>query len=93
MVTKPNRPCRRRVKTPTNPYRILCSRCENHWWFWFGLGDITIAYHVSILGLNRPRVAFTNHYHRTEGDGGLGDDLGAGGVVRWLGTMVRVIIA
>ena len=34
----------------------------------FGLvgGGITIPYHVSILGRTLPRVAFTNHYHRTE---------------------------
>ncbi len=36
-------------------------------------------------------MAFTKYYHRTEGDGGLGRDLGAGEVVRWLGTMVIVI--
>ena len=54
------------------------------WW-------LTNAYHVRDLGLNRSGKAFTNHYHRTGGDGGLGDDLGGGGVVRWLGSMVRVM--
>ena len=44
----------------------------------FGLvaGGITIPYHVRDLGRIRPRVAFTNDYHRTEGDGGPGVDLG-----------------
>ena len=44
----------------------------------FGLvgGWLTIAYHVSDLGLNRPQEAFTNHYHRTGGEGGQGTDLG-----------------
>jgi len=37
---------------------------------------LTILYHVSILGLSRPGIAFTNHYHRGEGDGGQGTDLG-----------------
>ena len=37
---------------------------------------ITIPYHVRDLGLNQPQGTFTNHYHRTEGDGGLGVDLG-----------------
>ncbi len=36
----------------------------------------TIPYHVADLSLNQPQEAFTNHYHRTGGDGGLGNDLG-----------------
>ena len=52
---------------------------------------ITNAYHSLDLGLDQPQEAFTNHYHRIEGDGGQGDDLGGGGVVRWLGTMARVM--
>jgi len=37
---------------------------------------LTILYHVSILGLSRPGIAFTNDYHRGEGDGGQDTDLG-----------------
>ena len=55
------------VSSPTNPYRILCSRCETPWWFWFGLASITIAYHSFDLALTRGRTTFTNHYHRTGG--------------------------
>ena len=59
----------------------------------FGLVTVrlTIPYHVRDLGQTLPSGTFTNHYHRIEGDGGLGDDLGGGGVVRWLGSMVRVM--
>ena len=40
---------------------------------------LTIAYQLSLLGLSRPGIAFTNHYHR---GGGQGIDLGVvGGVV------------
>jgi len=37
----------------------------------FGLvaTGFTILYHASILGLSRPGIAFTNHYHRGEGTG------------------------
>ena len=44
----------------------------------FGLvgPPFTNAYQLSDLGLNRPGIAFTNHYHRTGGEGGLGVDLG-----------------
>jgi hypothetical protein len=28
-------------ETPTNAYRILCSRSETHWWFWIGLPTLT----------------------------------------------------
>ena len=62
----------------------------------------TNTYHPRNLGLSRSSQAFTNHYHRTEGDGGLGIDLGQdqtnrmgrtvkGGVVRWCGSMVMVM--
>ena len=59
----------------------------------FGLvgPPFTNRYHRRDLSLNQPQEAFTNHYHRTEGDGGQGDDLGGGGVVRWLGSRVRVM--
>jgi len=59
----------------------------------FGLvgPPFTNAYQSFDLSLNQPQEAFTNHYHRIEGDGGLGVDLGGGGVVRWLGSMVRVM--
>ena len=56
-----------------------------------GLVIITIPYHSVDLGLDQPLGTFTNHYHRTGGDGGQGDDLGVGEVVRWPGTMVRVM--
>ena len=44
----------------------------------FGLvgWGFTNAYQPSDLSLNQPGIAFTNHYHRTGGEGGLGDDLG-----------------
>ena len=59
----------------------------------FGLVTVplTIPYHPLNLGRTLPREAITNHYHRTGGDGGQGDDLGAGEVVRWCGTMARVM--
>ena len=59
----------------------------------FGLvgPPFTNAYQSFDLSLNQPQEAFTNHYHRTGGEGGLGDDLSVGEVVRWLGSMVRVI--
>jgi hypothetical protein len=31
------------VEHPTNPYRILCSRCETHWQIRFGLPMLTIS--------------------------------------------------
>ena len=40
--TKPNEPWVLHEETPTNRYRNPCSRCETHWWFWFGLPIITI---------------------------------------------------
>jgi len=55
-------------KCPTKPYRNLCSRCETHWWFWFGLRYITTAYQSADLALSLPHDTFTNHYHREEGD-------------------------
>ena len=59
----------------------------------------TNAYQPPDLGLSRPSICFTNHYHR---EGGQGIDLGVdqtdrmgrtvkGGVVRWLGSRVRVM--
>ena len=36
----------------------------------------TNAYQPRDLSLNLPRATFTNHYHRGEGDGGQGTDLG-----------------
>ena len=52
--------------SPTNPYRILCSPCETQWWFWFGAGDITIAYHVSDLAWILAHNTITNLYHREQ---------------------------
>ena len=58
------------------------------WW------PLTNAYQPPDLGLGRPSICFTNHYHRTGGEGGLGVDPDASGwVVRWLGKVARVIIA
>ena len=44
----------------------------------FGLvgWGFTNAYQSSDLGRNLGQNTITNHYHRIEGDGGLGDDLG-----------------
>ena len=49
----------------------------------FGLvgSGITIPYQASDLGQTLPRVTFTNHYHRTGGEGGQGIDLTVGEVV------------
>ena len=68
----------------------------------FGLviGGLTNRYQFADLSLCRPCETFTNHYHRTGGDGGQGDDLGGdqtnrmgrtvkGGVVRWCGRVVK----
>ena len=66
-VSIPNTPSAGEVQTPTKPYRILCPLSGSHWWFWFGAGDITRAYHVSDLALNLPRGGFTNDYHRGGG--------------------------
>ena len=63
------------VESPTNPYRILCSRCESLWWFWLGAGALTIAYHLIDLARHHPSGSFTNHYHRGEGLGGQGIDV------------------
>ena len=62
----------------------------------FGLvgPPFTNRYHRRDLSLNQPQEAFTNHYHRTGGEGGQESDLAASGrVVRWLGKVARVIIA
>ena len=55
------------VESPTKPYRILCSRCETHWWFWYGLGYITIAYQPADLALSAGMATFTNHRLRHGG--------------------------
>ena len=49
----------------------------------FGLVGLVItnAYQSADLSLNRPGKAFTNHYHRTGGEGGQGTDLSVGEVV------------
>jgi hypothetical protein len=51
---------------------------------------ITIAYHVFDLGLGRPGIAFTNHYHRTGGEGGQATDVS---VVAGWDSVARVITA
>ena len=58
------------VSSPTNPYRNPCSRCETPWWFWFGPASFTTTYHRIDLALGQPLATFTNHYHRTGGQGG-----------------------
>ena len=49
----------------------------------FGLVGLAItnAYQSRGLSLSQPQEAFTNHYHRTGGEGGLGIDLSVGEVV------------
>ena len=51
----------------------------------------TIAYHVSDLGQNRPLATFTNHYHRTGGQGGQGIDVSVVASVAGWATVARVI--
>ena len=58
------------------PTKILASPARSDGAFGLVGGGITIPYHVSLLGLDQPQGTFTNHYHRTGGDGGPGDDLG-----------------
>ena len=45
------------VEHPTNPYRILCSRCERHWWFWSGAGGLTNRYQVTVLAVCHYNIA------------------------------------
>ena len=51
---------------------------------------LTIAYQLSLLGLSRPGIAFTNHYHRTGGEGGQATDVS---VVAGWDSVARVITA
>ena len=44
------------VESPTKPYRILCSRCERHWWFWLGPGALTNPYHIINLAVDQYRI-------------------------------------
>ena len=48
------------VESPTNPYRILCSRCETHWCVWLGRGPLTIPYQSRDLARILPLSAITN---------------------------------
>ena len=52
------------VESPTNPYRILCSRCETHWCIWLGAGALTIPYQSTDLAVPHPPRTITNPYHR-----------------------------
>ena len=79
------------VSSPTKPYRNPCSRCETPWWFWFGLASFTTAYQLSDLGLGRPSASFTNHYHRTGGQGGQGIDVSVVASVAGWATVARVM--
>ena len=51
------------VEPPTNPYRILCSRCETHWCIWLGAGRLTIPYQLTLLAVPHPPRTITNPYH------------------------------
>ena len=77
--------------SPTNPYRKPCSRCGSHWWFWFGLASFTTTYHLIDLALGRPSASFTNHYHRTGGEGGQGIDVSVVASVAGWAAVARVI--
>ena len=48
------------------PTRFLATDAKMLGGFGLVAGDITIPYHVSILGQTLPRVTFTNLYRRTE---------------------------
>ena len=58
------------------PTKFLASPAKSIGVFGLVWRVITNAYHPADLGLTLPRETFTNHYHRTGGDGGPGDDLG-----------------
>ena len=49
------------VEPPTNPYRILCSRCESPCGFGLVVPRFTNAYQSTDLAWTLPRVAFTKH--------------------------------
>ena len=51
----------------------------------------TNTYHRRDLGRSRPSICFTNHYHRTGGEGGQGDDLGVAGRQHQVAGWCRVI--
>ena len=73
------------------PTKFLASPAKTLGAFGLVAPPFTNAYQSADLGLNRPQDTFTNHYHRTGGDGGQGVDLGVGVVVRWLGSRARVM--
>ena len=79
------------VSSPTKPYRNPCSRCETHWWFWFGLASFTTTYHRIDLALVRPSASFTNPYHRTGGQGGQGIDVSVVASVAGWASVARVM--
>ena len=105
VVSRGNGGGRQEIARPfcvTSPYHISCSPCETHWCFWFGRPTVYQSLPRLRSESRRPSVAFTNTYHRIEGDGGLGIDLGQdqtnrmgrtvkGVVVRWCGSMVMVM--
>ena len=59
----------------------------------FGLvvPGFTNAYHLIDLGLGRPSASFTNHYHRTGGQGGQAIDVSVVASVAGWATVARVI--
>ena len=77
------------------PLPILTGSCahdaEPPWWFWFGPASFTTTYHSFDLGLVRPLATFTNHYHRTGGEGGQGIDVSVVSSVAGWATVARVI--
>ena len=54
-------------------------------------GHITIAYQSADLGRGRPAASFTNHYHRTGGEGGQAIDVSAVASVAGWATVVYVM--
>ena len=81
------------VSSPTNPYQDPCPLSVCHWCIWFGLASFTTAYHSFDLGLGLPSASFTNHYHRTGGQGGQGIDVSVGVSVAGWPSVARVYTA
>jgi len=59
------------VEHPTNPYRILCSRCETDWSIWIGLPTLTTfpiwlahRYRIVLPCLTSRGVKYTHNDHK-----------------------------
>jgi hypothetical protein len=71
-LTRPNTPTIRHENRPTKPYQDLCSRCETHWRFWFGLPTLTTVpiwlshrYRIVLPTLTSRGVKYTHDINDT----------------------------